>query len=55
LKKDLRIDGRCLGESAPKIFFIEEVAGDQEHTISTESEFSPNVLRLFTVSNRNYF
>lgn len=55
LKKDIWIDGKCLGQSAPKVFFFEEVAGDQKHTISTESEFSPNDLSLVTASNRNYF
>jgi hypothetical protein len=31
------------------------VAGNQEHAISTESEFSPNALTLMTASNTNYF
>ncbi|MDR1063422.1 MAG: DUF2846 domain-containing protein [Azoarcus sp.] len=55
LKKDIWIDGKCLGESAPNVFFFEEVEGDQEHIISTESEFSPNNLNLLTASNQNYF
>ena len=55
LKKDIWIDGKCVGESAPKTFFHEIVAGDQEHTISTESEFSPNDLKLFVKSGVNYF
>lgn len=55
LKKDIWIDGQCLGESAPNVFFFTEVAGNQEHTISTESEFSPNDLKLSVESNRNYF
>ena len=55
LKKDIWIDGECIGESAPKVFFYEEVAGDQEHTVSTESEFSPNALKLVTASNQKYF
>lgn len=55
LKKDIRVDGECLGESAPKVFFYKEVAGDKDHTISTESEFSPNILTLHTKSGKNYF
>ena len=55
LKKDIWVDGKCLGESAPNVFFFTSVAGDQEHTLSTESEFSPNELKLTTQSNRNYF
>jgi hypothetical protein len=29
--------------------------GDREHTISTESEFSPNSLRLLLERGKNYF
>ena len=55
LKKDILIDGKCLGESAPNVFFFEEVAGNQEHTISTESEFSPNEIKLAVAEGINYF
>jgi hypothetical protein len=55
LKKDIWVDGRCIGESAPKVFFYEEVRGGQEHTISTESEFSPNDLKLTPTAGSHYF
>ncbi len=55
LKKDIWVDGKCIGESAQNVFFFEEVAGNQEHVISTESEFSPNELKLTTASHKNYF
>lgn len=55
LKKDVWIDGDCIGETARNVFFYEEVAGDQEHKISTESEFSPNDLLLKTESGKHYF
>ena len=55
LKKDVWIDGQCIGETARNVFFYEEVAGGQEHKISTESEFSPNDLLLKTESGKNYF
>jgi len=55
LKKDLWIDGKCVGESAPNVFFYEEVKGDAEHTVSTESEFSPNDLMLKAAPGVNYF
>lgn len=55
LKKDIWVDGKCLGESAPKVFFYEDVKGNQEHTISTESEFSPNNLLLKVENGKNYF
>jgi hypothetical protein len=55
LKKDIWVDGNCIGETARGIFFYEEVAGGQEHEIATESEFSPNILKLNTESGKNYF
>jgi len=55
LKKDLWVDGKCIGESAPNVFFYEEVPGNMEHKISTESEFSPNALSIYTESGKNYF
>lgn len=55
LKKDIWVDGDCVGESAPDVFFYTEVSGDEEHVISTESEFSPNELTLRTESGENYF
>ena len=55
LKKDIRIDGECIGETAPNIFFYKEVDGDKSHRISTESEFSPNDLVVMTQSGLHYF
>lgn len=55
LKKDVFIDGKCLGETANGIFFYQSVKGDAEHKISTESEFSPNELTLQTKSGKNYY
>lgn len=55
LKKDIWIDGKCIGESAPKVFFFTEVDGNKEHAISTESEFSPNTINVFTKGGDNYF
>ena len=55
LKKDVWIDGKCIGESAPDVFFYTEVDGEKTHKIDTESEFSPNVLELLFESGKNYF
>jgi hypothetical protein len=55
LKKDIRVDGKCVGQSAQNVFFYEEVKGDQEHTITTESEFSPNEIKLAVKNGINYF
>lgn len=35
--------------------FYKEVAGNQEHTVSTESEFSPNHLKFKTEAGKKYF
>ena len=55
LKKDIWVDGHCLGESARGVFFFTEVDGNQTHTIATESEFSPNLLTIHTEAGKNYF
>ena len=55
LKKDILVDGKCIGETADAVFFYEEVVGEEEHTVSTESEFSPNDLLLFVETGKNYF
>lgn len=55
LKKDIWIDGKCIGESAPDVFFHTEVEGGKTHKIDTESEFSPNTLELMFESGKNYF
>ncbi len=55
LKKDIWVDGKCIGESAPNVFFYEEVMGNVEHKVSTESEFSPNDLIFKSDSGHNYF
>ena len=55
LKKDIWVDGKCVGETAPNVFFYEEINGNKEHKISTESEFSPNDLTVKTENGQNYF
>jgi hypothetical protein len=55
LKKDIWVDGQCVGETAPNTFFYEQVKGDEEHKVSTESEFSPNDILIKTRSGENYF
>ena len=55
LKKDIFVDGKCLGESANNVFFYTEVEGGKKHKLDTESEFSPNTLELTTDAGKNYF
>lgn len=55
LKKDIWIDGKCIGESAPNVFFYTEVEGNKNHKVDTESEFSPNTLEIMFIAGKNYF
>jgi len=55
LKKDVWIDGKCIGESAPYVFFYTEVEGGKNHKVDTESVFSPNTLKLMFEAGKNYF
>ena len=55
LKKDIWVDNECIGESAPNTFFYTLVSGDEPHTLSTESEFSPNELLITPASGENHF
>lgn len=55
LKKDVYLDGRCLGETADRVFFYQQISTSQPHTLGTESEFSPNNLTLNVTSGKNYF
>ena len=55
LKKDLWVDGHCLGTSAPNVFFYTEVEGGKEHVVTTASEFSTNSLSLHTEAGKHYF
>ena len=55
LKKDVWIDGKCIGESAPDVFFFTEVDGGKNHKVDSESEFSPNTLELMFETGKNYF
>lgn len=54
LKKNIYINGEMIGESANKVFFYKEVEPG-EQTLSTESEFSENDLKVSTEGGKNYF
>lgn len=55
LKKDVWIDGKCIGESAPDVFFYTEVPAGKTYKLDTESEFSPNTLVLPVAAEQLYF
>lgn len=55
LKKDIWLNDKCIGQSAPDVFFYEQVQGGVEQKISTESEFSPNILLVKTEPGKNYY
>ncbi|MEH6472987.1 MAG: DUF2846 domain-containing protein [Halopseudomonas sp.] len=54
LKKTVYIDGEMIGETAPKTYFYQDIAPG-EHQLSTESEFSDNLMKLMTESGKNYY
>jgi hypothetical protein len=55
LRKDLWVNGECLGATAPKVFFTQQVPAGKAVTVSTQSEFSPNHLTFQAESGKNYF
>lgn len=55
LKKDLWVDGKCIGESAPDVFFYTELEGGKKYKFDTESEFSPNTLEMLIEAGKQYF
>lgn len=55
LKKDLWVDGKCIGESAPDVFFYTELPGGRKYKFDTESEFSPNTLEMLLEAGKQYF
>lgn len=55
LKKTLWIDGKCIGDTATGVFFYQEVEGNKDHIISTQSEFSPNDMTFHTDAGKLYF
>ena len=54
LLKSVYIDGKFLGETGSNVYFYTEVKPG-EHTLSTESEFSENHLKLTTEAEKLYF
>lgn len=54
LKKNLYVDDKFIGESAPNVFFHKIVKAGK-HKISTESEFGNNDLNITTEGGKNYF
>ena len=55
LKKDIYVDGKCIGASISDVFFYYEVPGNRDYIIATESEFSPNELKISVESGKIYF
>ena len=61
LKKDIWVDGKCIGESAPYVFFYEEVEGDKTHKVSSGDtttfgdQLCRNCLLIKVKSGMHYF
>lgn len=54
LKKTVSIDGEVIGETAPMTYFYRNITPGS-HIISTESEFSDNMLTLDAIDGKNHF
>lgn len=54
VKKNLYIDDKLIGASAPGVFFYKQVKAGP-HKISTQSEFGLNHLNIETESGKNHF
>ena len=58
-RRDVWVDGKCIGASAPNTFFYEEIQGDSTHGISSQLE--PSHLSkmahfsFYAISGENYF
>ncbi len=55
LKKDIFLNDKCIGASVANVFFYEEIDGNVDYEVSTESEFSPNKLRFKSETGKNHF
>lgn len=55
LYKDIYVDGVCLGETAPGVFFYTEVEGNKPHKITTEGEVSDYEITINTEAGKHYF
>lgn len=54
LRKNLYIDDKFIGQSAPKVYFYKLVTAGK-HKVSTDSEFGNNDLYITTEGGKNYF
>ncbi|MCU7806839.1 MAG: DUF2846 domain-containing protein [Candidatus Thiodiazotropha sp. (ex Semelilucina semeliformis)] len=54
LKKTVSLDGKIIGETAPNTYFYKDIQPGR-HVLSTESEFSDNILELNTKGGENYY
>ena len=56
VKKDVWVDGQCLGGLMTRVFFYTEVTANQKHRIDTDAEFSQtNGVELNAKAGQLYF
>lgn len=53
--RDMFVNGACIGRSGAMSFYYIQLPGNQDYVFSTESEFSPNSLKLHLKSGQNYY
>lgn len=55
LKKEVWVNGQCIGQMLPNVFFYKQVEGDKAYRISSTEGFSENEIMLETKAGKNYF
>lgn len=55
LRKDVYLNGECVGETSNAVFFYLTMPTEEETVIGTESEFSPNNITMNLVPGKNHF
>lgn len=55
IKRDIWLNGKCIGRSAPEVFFYQLVTSEEEYNLSTESGLGINQISFTPESGTNYF
>jgi hypothetical protein len=55
IKKRLWVNGECVGETAPNVFFYVEVDGDKTHEVAIESEYSVNKKEIPVILGKHHY
>lgn len=53
--RDVYLDGVCLGETAPGVFFYTEIEANKEHTLTSPGQFTPYEVTIYAQPGKTYF